>query len=72
MLHVNLVCAEHVRRYSIALAGAEGWEVTVEEDQAVRLKQKWSDWHRVERARGRLEREVSTLLESGWRLAVSQ
>jgi hypothetical protein len=73
MLDVSLVSADHVRRYSIALAGADGWDVTLEEDRAVRWKETWTDWHRVERAWAQIDREVGTLLELGWRLeAVSQ
>ena len=73
MLDVRLVSAEHVRRYSISLAGADGWDITLEEDRALRWKETWTDWHRVERARARVEREVKALLDLGWRLApVSQ
>lgn len=67
MFDVQLVSDEHVRRYSIALAGADGWEIRLEEDRRLRWREIYSDWHRVERMRDRLEREMSQLVERGWR-----
>lgn len=68
MLDIHLVSNDHERRYSIVLSGEDGWEVRVEEDRAVRVRERYSDWHRVERRRTRFELEVSTLLERGWRM----
>lgn len=68
MLDVHLVSDDHMRRYSIALSRGEGWEVRFEEDSTLCWKEMYSDWHRVERIRTRFEREVSVLMERGWRL----
>ena len=66
MFDVNVVSADRVRRYSIATAGEVGWEVTLMENHAVRLREIYDDWHRVERALSRMQQEVSRLLEQGW------
>ena len=68
MLDLRLVSDDHVRHYSIALSGSEGWEVQCEEDRALCWRERFTDWHRVERMRSRLEREVSALIQLGWRL----
>jgi hypothetical protein len=65
----RLVCADHVRRYSIAVAGALGWEVRLEEDRTLRRLDHYTDWHRVERALALFEREVRELQANGWTLA---
>ncbi len=72
MLELQLVSEDHVRRYSIALAGTDGWEISLEEDRRLRWRETCSDWHRVERMRARLQREVSQLVERGWRLEPAQ
>lgn len=66
MFDLNLVSANRVRHYSIILAGAAGWEATLEEDRAVQWHETYEDWHRVERTLARVEREVSDLLDHGW------
>ena len=66
MFNLNLVSAGHIRHYSIVLAGAAGWEARLEEDRAVRWRETYEDWHRVERTLARLEREVEGLIEQGW------
>ena len=48
---------------------AAGWEVLVEQDREVVRRSQYSDWHRVERAVGLLEREVKELESQGWRPA---
>lgn len=68
MLDLRLVSDGHVRHYSIALCGAEGWEARCEEDRAVCWRERVTDWHRVERLRTRLEREVAALIQIGWRV----
>ena len=62
----NLRRADHTRSYSILSAGAEGWEVRLEEDRALRRLDHYHDWHRVERALASFEREVRELTERGW------
>jgi hypothetical protein len=68
MLDLRLVSDGHVRHYSIALSGVEGWEVRCEEDRTVCWRERFTDWHRVERMRTRLEHEVSVLMKLGWQL----
>ena len=59
--------AGHVKRFSISEAPDEGWEVREETDtEIVRIVQ-YRDWHRVERARMRIDREVLQLEDRGWR-----
>lgn len=66
MFDVNVVTANRVRHYSIALADAAGWEVKLEENHALRWKEHYQDWHRVERMLTRMRQEVSDLVEQGW------
>jgi hypothetical protein len=66
MFDVNVVSAHRNRRYSIAAAGEVGWEVMLVEDQSVRMRETYADWHRVERALTRMQQEVSRLLDQGW------
>lgn len=68
MLDLSLVSSNHVRRYSITLAGEEGWEIKLEEDRVIRRRETYKDWHRVERMRTWVESEVSSLIERGWTL----
>jgi hypothetical protein len=58
----------HIRRFEINNHGAEGWEVRVEEDRTVLRRQRYTDWHRVERALNRFTREMSDLEACGWTL----
>ena len=57
----------HIRRFTISAPSASGWEVRVEQDREVLRSSRYSDWHRVERARGAIEREVGELELRGWR-----
>lgn len=66
MFQLTLRLANHVRRYSILAISPSGWEVKFEEDQEVRRRHRYEDWHRVERARASFEREVDELQEQGW------
>jgi hypothetical protein len=67
MLAFNVCCADHVRHYAIS-AGLTGWEVRLEEDQTLRRLDHYRDWHRVERAIASFEREVTALIQRGWRV----
>ena len=69
MFAVRLQLADEIREYSISHATPSGWEVRLEENQRVRRLDRYQDWHRVERARASIEREVATLTASGWHLA---
>ena len=68
MYQLSLRCDDHVRRYSIHQAGAAGWEVKFEEDEALQRLDLYQDWHRVERALALFEHEVSELTAQGWRV----
>jgi len=58
----------HSRRFILGEAPLGGWELRVEEDQAVVSRVRYTDWHRVERALGVVERRVSELEAGGWRV----
>jgi hypothetical protein len=59
--------ATHIRRFSITSTDASGWEVRYEQDSNVIRSVRYSDWHRVERARMTFAREAALLEESGWK-----
>lgn len=59
--------AGHVRRFSITQSSGEGWEVREERDSQLVRAVQYRDWHRVERARMRIDAEVSDLEDRGWR-----
>ena len=56
----------HTRRFIVNALHAEGWEVRVELDDRVERQTRYTDWHRVERALGAMEREVAALESRGW------
>jgi hypothetical protein len=58
----------HRRRFILGEAPLGGWELRVEEDQAVVSRVRYTDWHRVERALGAVARRVSELEAGGWRV----
>jgi hypothetical protein len=58
--------ATHTRKFSITTAGASGWEVREEQDSRIVRWVRYSDWHRVERARAAFALEAAILEESGW------
>jgi hypothetical protein len=66
MYELSLTSNDHVRHYSISHAAPVGWEVTVEHDRSLRLREVYQDWHRVERKLALFKREVSDLMASGW------
>jgi len=59
--------AGQTRRFTITSAGAEGWEVREEEDSRVVRSARYTDWHRVERARMTFAQEAATLESAGWK-----
>jgi hypothetical protein len=59
--------AGHVRRFTIREAAGDGWEVREEQDSQVVRHVQYRDWHRVERARMRIDLEVLALEDRGWR-----
>jgi hypothetical protein len=58
--------AAHTRRFTISSEGVSGWEVRDEQDSRVIRRVRYSDWHRVERARMAFALEAAVLEQSGW------
>lgn len=54
------------RTFVIASAARVGWELQDWVGDRIVRRLELTDWHRVERARLSLEREVSTLMGEGW------
>ena len=44
-----------------------GWEVREEQDSQIVWSIRYTDWHRVERARMTFAREAATLASAGWK-----
>jgi hypothetical protein len=65
MFTATLCKADRIRRYSISMLGASGWEVT-REDEGETRHVVYDDWHRVERALAMFKLEVSELTQLGW------
>jgi len=59
--------AGQTRRFTITDAANEGWEVREEQDSQVIRSARYTDWHRVERARMAFALEAATLESAGWR-----
>jgi len=58
--------ANHTHRFSISETQASGWEVREEQDSRVIRSTRYTDWHRVERARMAFALEAMTLEDAGW------
>ena len=58
--------AGHIRRFTISESGGDGWEVREEQDSQLVRRVQYRDWHRVERARMRIDEQVSELEDRGW------
>jgi hypothetical protein len=56
---------DQTRRYSIATTD-NGWEVREERGNAIVRKDRYQDWHRVERVRRIIVSELNALRETGW------
>ena len=67
MFTKELKQGSHVRRFSISEAAGDGWEVREEADSQVVRSDHYRDWHRVERARMRIDAQVTDLKNQGWR-----
>ena len=60
--------ADQTRRFTITNAGSgTGWEVRDEQDSQVILNVRYTDWHRVERARMAFASQALNLQMSGWK-----
>jgi hypothetical protein len=66
ILETELTLAGRTRRFSIAQVGFSGWECRIEHDGRVAQQTHYTDWHRVERARNRLTRQIQDLKAIGW------
>lgn len=56
----------HVRYFTISTVGLEGWDIREEHDSAVIRQARYTDWHRVERARQLFTLRATVLAEGGW------
>lgn len=66
MYQMSLRLADHTRRYSVSAAVPSGWEITLVEDARVRRRDRYDDWHRLERALNLVKLEVDQLTARGW------
>jgi hypothetical protein len=69
LLATTLVRGDHVRSFEVRPARREqwfGWEASERQDQRLVQQQRFSDWHRVERAINRFIAEISALRQQGW------
>jgi hypothetical protein len=62
----TLVRSVHVRSFAITVDAVAGWEIFEREDERVVCRQRYTDWHRVERVAQRLSRVVADLQREGW------
>jgi hypothetical protein len=58
--------ADQVRRFTIVDTLAPGWEVRVEQNSRIIRQVRYTDWHRVERARLAFAIEAASLEDAGW------
>jgi hypothetical protein len=58
--------AGHTRKFTIRESAGDGWEVREEQDSQLVRRVQYRDWHRVERARMRIDEQVSELEDRGW------
>ncbi len=62
----TLVQGPHVRSFHVDRIPSEGWVASEEADSRVVRCDKYTDWHRVERAVSRFSGEVAELRRHGW------
>lgn len=67
MFSKTLTQAGHTRSFLVRAREADGWEVSIEQDDHVIRRKRYSDWHRLERALDAVRREVDALEGQGWR-----
>ena len=58
--------ATQTRRFTIDQVQPGGWEVREEEDSHVVRLTRYTDWHRVERARREFALQADRLEQAGW------
>ena len=66
MFSRTLTQAGHIRRFTVNVRRTMGWELRIEQDSQIVRQARYTDWHRVERAIGAIEREVGELEAQGW------
>ena len=59
--------ADQIHRFLITIKEGAGWEVREEQDSQVILSVRYTDWHRVERARMAFATQALSLQLSGWK-----
>jgi hypothetical protein len=59
--------AEQTWRFVITNSNGFGWEVREEQDSHVISRVRYTDWHRVERARMAFAAHALALQSSGWK-----
>jgi hypothetical protein len=62
----TLVQGAHVRSFQIHPTAPDGWIASVEADQHIVQRQRYTDWHRVERAAMRFRSAAAELRRAGW------
>ena len=55
------------RRFTITNAGELGWEVREEQGSRIVWRRRYTDWHRVERARMSFATQALALTSEGWK-----
>lgn len=58
--------ADQTLRFTITTLDGSGWEIREEQDSRLVRRVRYSDWHRVERARLAFSRQAVDLEQSGW------
>jgi hypothetical protein len=66
MFSVLLTNGRHVHTFTIDSLGHEGWEVREAQDRDVLRQARYTDWHRVERARTVFTLKAALLTDQGW------
>jgi hypothetical protein len=59
--------ADQTRRFTITNDAGSGWEVKEEQDSQVIWSVRYTDWHRVERARMAFASQALNLELTGWK-----
>jgi hypothetical protein len=59
--------ADQTHRFLITISDNAGWEVREEQDSHVISSARYTDWHRVERARMAFANQALSLQLSGWK-----
>jgi hypothetical protein len=69
LLHKTLVHADRIRSFQIDAAPAVGWEASERINEQIVQRQRYTEWHRVERTMSRFTRAIEALRDQGWREA---